>query len=130
VGIPLAAVSETRQAAPRPAAVCRGLLAALDASEGRRRRRQRDTTPDALGLAIKRELLERAIADDPAPDRFEAWLLERVLAAERAGAGGTRAMALEVFREWRLAAASREFRAWLEAGAPSDDRAGDDRAGT
>src|SRR5438132_12968000 len=45
----------------RPAVVCRELLAALDASEGRRRRRKRDTTPDAIGLTIKRDLLERAV---------------------------------------------------------------------
>lgn len=109
-------------AATRPALVCRGLLAALEASEGRRKRRQRDTTPDALGLAIKRELLEAAVKDDPEPGRFEAWLLERTLAAERAGVGGTRAMALEIFREWRLAATATEFGAWLASGAPSDDR--------
>lgn len=108
---------------PRPAAICRGLLAALDASEGRRRRRQRDTTPDVLGLAIKREILERAVREDPDPEAFEGWLLACSLAAERAGPGGTRAMALEILAEWRLAAASREFAAWLDAGAPSDDRA-------
>jgi hypothetical protein len=59
----------------RPAVICRGLLAALEASDGRRKRRQRDTTPDALGLAMKRELLERVVKDDPEPERFEAWLL-------------------------------------------------------
>jgi hypothetical protein len=106
----------------RPAAVCRGLLSALEASEARRKRRQRDTTPDALGLAMKRELLERAVKDDPEPERFEAWLLERTLAAEHTGIGGTRAMALEILREWRLAVAAPEFGAWLSAGAPSDDR--------
>ena len=36
----------------RPAAVCRGLLDALEASEGRRRRRHRDTTPDALVVTV------------------------------------------------------------------------------
>src|SRR2546422_5226163 len=39
----------------RPGEICRELLAALDASEGRRRRRKRDTTPDAIGLTIKRD---------------------------------------------------------------------------
>ena len=38
----------------RPAEVCSQLLRALDASEGRRRRRKRDTTPDAIGLELKR----------------------------------------------------------------------------
>lgn len=110
-------------AAARPAVVCRGLLAALDASEGRRRRRKRDTTPDALGLAIKRDILERAVADDPEPHDFEGWLLRYALAAEHAGTGGARAMALEVLGEWRMAAASPAFHSWLAAGAPSDDRA-------
>src|SRR2546425_7224814 len=87
---------------PRPGEVCRELLAALEASEGRRRRRKRDTTPDAIGLGIKRALLEGAVADDPDPAAFEGWLLERCLAAG-GEAGATRAMALEVLAEWRPA---------------------------
>ena len=105
---------------PRPATICRELLAALEASEGRRRRRKRDTTPDAIGLGIKRALLEAAVADDPEPAAFEGWLLERCLAAG-GEAGATRAMALEVLAEWRLAASLPEFGDWLERGAPSDD---------
>jgi hypothetical protein len=105
----------------RPATLCRELLAALEASEGRRRRRKRDTTPDAIGLGIKRALLERAVAEDPEPAAFEAWLLERCLAAG-GEAGATRAMALEVLTEWRLASGLPEFAAWLGAGAPSEDR--------
>src|SRR5690348_697382 len=73
--------SMSQEAPARPGEICRELLAALDASEGRRRRRKRDTTPDAIGLTIKRDLLERAIADDPEPDEFEAWLHEQCLAA-------------------------------------------------
>jgi hypothetical protein len=108
--------------AMRPAEFCRGLLQALEASEGRRRRRRRDTTPDALGLAIKRDLLERAVADDPEPEAFEGWLVERCLAAaENVSTGAMRAMALDVFAEWRLAAVSPEFSAWLARGAPSED---------
>ena len=106
----------------RPAAVCRHLLAALEAAEGRRRRRKRDTTPDAIGLAIKRELLERAVAADPAPEEFEAWLAEYCLAAaQTASMGAARAMALEVFSEWRLVGQSADFREWLARGAPSED---------
>ena len=104
----------------RPATICRELLAALEASEGRRRRRKRDTTPDAIGLGIKRALLERAVADDPAPAAFEGWLLERCLSAG-GETGATRAMALEVLAEWRLAASLPEFCAWLDQGAPSED---------
>jgi hypothetical protein len=107
----------------RPAAICRELLAALEASEGRRRRRKRDTTPDAIGLGIKRALLEGVVADDPEPAALEAWLLERCLAAG-GEAGATRAMALEVLAEWRLAASVPEFGDWLDRGAPSDDLMG------
>ncbi len=113
--------------APRPAEVCRHLLQAMGASEGRRKRRKRDTTPDAIGMRIKRDLLERAAADDPDPEEFEGWLLEQCLAAGPL-AGATRAMALDVLDEWRVAVASPGFLAWLEAGAPSDDtRPGPDR---
>jgi hypothetical protein len=104
----------------RPALICRELLAALEASEGRRRRRKRDTTPDAIGLGIKRALLEGAVAEDPDPTEFERWLLERCLAAG-GEAGATRAMALEVLAEWRLASSLPAFGEWLDHGAPSDD---------
>lgn len=108
---------------PRPAAICDALLAALDASDGRRRRRKRDTTPDAIGISLKRRLLEEVRDADPEPEGFETWLLERCLAASpQASLGALRAMAREVAAEWRLAASSVEFRSWLLAGAPSDDR--------
>jgi hypothetical protein len=108
---------------PRPAAVCRALLAALEASEGRRRRRKRDTTPDAIGMSIKRRLLAEAVETDPDPDVFEVWLAERCLAGfADAPPGALRAMAREVMAEWRLAVTSADFRVWLAAGAPSDDR--------
>jgi hypothetical protein len=108
---------------PRPASVCRALLAALEASDGRRRRRKRDTTPDAIGMSIKRRLLAQAIETDPDPGVFEAWLVERCLTGfADAPPGALRAMARDVVAEWRLATTSADFRAWLAAGAPSDDR--------
>ncbi len=80
--------------------------------------------PDAIGLAIKRDLLDRAVAADPDPDEFEAWLLEQCAAAGPAE-GGMRAMALSIFEEWRLALGAggggSAFRDWLAQGAPSDD---------
>lgn len=105
----------------RPGAVCAALLGALDGSEGRRKRRKRDTTPDALGMAIKRDLLAAAAAEDPEPEAFEGWLLERVLVAG-GDAGAVRAMAQDVWREWQVAVAAPSFRHWLESGAPNDDR--------
>jgi hypothetical protein len=115
----------------RPALLCGGLLAALDASEGRRRRRKRDTTPDAIGLGIKRDLLERAVREDPAPEDFEGWLLAQCLAADGAASvGATRMMALEVLAEWRLAQAAPDFLEWLARGAPSADAGDEGRAAT
>jgi hypothetical protein len=106
----------------RPADVCRALLAALEAAEGRRRSRKRDQTPDAFGLGVKRDLLRRAVDEDPAPEAFEAWLLEypQTCSAPEL-AGPALAMARAVFEEWRLAHSLGEFRQWLEQGAPSED---------
>ncbi len=106
----------------RPAGFCRELLAALQASDGRRRRRKRDTTPDAIGMSMKRGLLEEVIAADPEPDAFEDWLFQRCLAAGP-GSGGLQAMALSIAEEWKLAEQVDEFRDWLAEGAPSDDAA-------
>ena len=109
----------------RPADVCRALLSALDAAEGRRRQRKRDQTPDAIGLAIKRDLLQRAVDDDPRPEAFEEWLLNYPATCTAPGlAGPALAMARAVYDEWRLAHSLGEFRHWLEQGAPSDDASG------
>ena len=107
----------------RPAEICVALLAALEASEGRRRRRKRDTTPDAIGLSIKRRLLERAAEEDPEPHRFEQWLLNSALAidADLESAGAARAMARNIFEEWQMFHRLDNFREWLDAGAPSHD---------
>jgi hypothetical protein len=106
----------------RPAEVCRALLAALEAAEGRRRKRKRDQTPDAFGLAVKRALLKRVLEDDPPPEAFEKWLLDYPLTCDAPElAGPSLAMAKAVFEEWRLAHTMGEFKLWLERGAPSDD---------
>ena len=109
-------------AALRPADVCRALLTALEASEGRRRNRKRDQTPDAFGLGIKRDLLQRAVEEDPPGHAFEAWLLEypRTCGAPELE-GPAMAMARAVFEEWRLVHSLGDFRVWLERGAPSED---------
>lgn len=106
----------------RPADVCRALLAALKGAEGRRKKRKRDQTPDAIGLALKRAILERVVEDDPEPETFESWLLE--YADKNAAAhsrGGVAAMARAVLDEWNLAHSMGDFKAWLDRGAPSDD---------
>jgi hypothetical protein len=103
----------------RPARVCTALLAALDASEGRSRARKRDQTPDSIGLALRRDLLEQVMRHDPEPDAFEPWLQSVVEASPVPGA--MRAMARAVLDEWRLAQRSDAFARWLEQGAPSAD---------
>lgn len=105
----------------RPAEVCRGLLETIEASEGRRKRRLRDTTADAIGLQIKRELLEEILRADPEADDFEGWLLERCL-AEGPADGPLRAIAMTIWEEWQLTSLSIDFRQWLAQGAPSADR--------
>ena len=121
---PTSATSTHLQNLPRPAQICGELLNALDAAEGRRQRRKRNTTPDAIGLDLKRDLLERAVAADPEAADFEAWLLEQCMSSG-AGEGGVRAMALSIFEEWRLSQDADTFRNWLAAGAPSDDASTD-----
>lgn len=106
----------------RPADVCRALLAALEAAEGRRKRRKRDQTPDAIGLAVKREVLERVVEDDPDPELFEGWLLSYAQKSEsKHSAGAVSAMARAVLDEWCLAHSMKDFKIWLDRGAPSDD---------
>jgi hypothetical protein len=70
-------------------------------------------------MAIKRRLLEETVRDDPNPDGFEGWLLQRC--GVSAPSGPVRAMALDILAEWRLAQASEAFRSWLRQGARSDD---------
>lgn len=104
-----------------PAELCRGLLGALDASEGRRRRRSRNTTADSIGMEIQRELLEGAVREAPHADDFERWLLARCM-AEGESDGATRAMALFIWHQWLLASEAGGYREWITRGAPSDDR--------
>jgi hypothetical protein len=103
----------------QPAQFCAFALRAIEASEGRRKRRRRDTTPDAIGLEMKRDLLRRAIEQQPAPEDFEAWLLQQVLSAP--AGGPIHAICAEVFTEYRIACADEEFTRWLADGAPSAD---------
>jgi hypothetical protein len=105
---------------PSPGDFCRQLLGSLGASEGRRRRRKRDTTPDAIGIALKQQLLESAAREAPAAEAFEAWLVDQCRKAGPA-AGPVRAVASSILEEWRLALISPAWREWLARGAPSDD---------
>ena len=103
-----------------PGEFARHALAAIEASEGRRKRRKRDTTPDQIGLDLKRTLLSRLADDAPSAEALEEWLLATTWRSEDSGA--TRAMCGEILDEYRAASAAPSFREWLERGAPSDDR--------
>src|SRR5260221_8175153 len=101
----------------RPADICKALLAALDAAEGRTRKRKRDQTPDTIGLSIKRSLLARAVDENPTPEAFETWLLNYpATAANPASSGAVAAIARSVLEEWRLAHSLDGFRTWLQEG--------------
>jgi hypothetical protein len=102
-----------------PGLFCRYLLKALEAADGQTRRRKRDQAPDRLGLAIKRELLERAAQADPAPGDLEGWLMQQI--AEAADPGAVRAMCEQIFLEYRMARLQPDLADWLARGAPSDD---------
>ena len=103
----------------RPGEFSRQYLNSLSASEGRRKRRKRDTTPDSLGMQLKRELLLAAMDDDPEPAAFEAWLLARTLNAP--ASGPLRAMCAEILADYHFASLDPGFGQWLAHGAPSAD---------
>ena len=102
-----------------PGEFSRRALLALDASEGRSKRRKRDQTPDRLGMDLKRELLQRAADENPSADEFEGWLLQQVLTAP--ASGPVRAMCADILNEYRLSCFDPSFEAWLAEGAPSAD---------
>jgi hypothetical protein len=103
----------------RPGQFCQFLLRTLEASEAQTRRRKRDQTPDHIGLAMRRALLERVIADDPDPSQLERSLMEQILLSP--APGPLRAMAMLILDEYRFAATQPELTAWLKAGAPNAD---------
>jgi hypothetical protein len=102
-----------------PGPFCALLLRALEAAEGQTRRRKRDQAPDRLGLSIKRDLLERAVADAPTADDFEGWLVSQIDGSQATGA--VRAMCEQIFQEYRMVRFQPELAEWLAQGAPSDD---------
>jgi hypothetical protein len=106
-----------------PAQLCGGLLEALDASEGRRKRRSRNTTADSIGLDIQRTILEAAVREAPEAEHFERWLQSRCI-AEGMSDGAHRAMALSIWHEWQLSSSAGGVSTWLAEGARSDDREG------
>jgi hypothetical protein len=78
------------------------------------RQRARDQQADRAGLELKRRVLDAVAALDPEPDEMEAALLAVV---EEVGppTGPTRSVALDVLEEWRAAAATPGWTAFLLA---------------
>jgi hypothetical protein len=76
------------------------------------RPRARDQQADRAGLILKRRVLDALVALDPEPQDLEAALLAIV---EDFGqpTGPTRAIALSLFDEWRVACATPEWLAHL-----------------
>jgi hypothetical protein len=76
------------------------------------RRRARDQQADRVGIDLKRRVLEALLALDPEPEDMEAALM---LVVDELGPppGPSRAMALLVLDEWRVAAATPEWVAHL-----------------
>ena len=57
---------------------------------------------EIIAMAFERALLERAITEDPDPEEFERWLVERCveLAPESRGESWVRTMAVEIHDRW------------------------------
>jgi len=76
------------------------------------RQRARDQQADRAGLELKRQVLNALVAKDPETEEMEAALLAIV---EEMGppTGPTRAIALTLLDEWRMANATPEWLAHL-----------------
>ena len=63
------------------------------------------------------------MAEAPTPEALGGWLLgQSLIPRPDVSTGAVRAMAMEIFMDYRLAQTSGAFRAWLDAGCPSQDR--------
>ncbi len=77
----------------------------LGSGDATPRQRARDQQADAAGLELKRRVLAEVVARDPDPAELEAVLMD-VVDDLGPPAGPTRAVALSVLDEWRMAAGS------------------------
>jgi hypothetical protein len=69
------------------------------------RQRARDQQADRAGNQLKRQVLDRLAALDPEPEGLEA-ALARIVEEVGPPTGPTRAVAVSVLEEWRVAAAT------------------------
>lgn len=99
----------------RPAEFAQLAHASIAASESRRRRRQRDTEPDRVGLEMKLDLLAAIEAADPDPEEFERFLLEYALQPGRPS-GPVRGVCSDLWLEWETVVSTPAYADWLRAG--------------
>jgi hypothetical protein len=78
------------------------------------RQRARDQQSDIAGNALKARLLNELVGLDPEPEQLEA-ALEQIVVDFGPPPGPTRAVAVGVLEEWRVACESPEFMEWLLA---------------
>jgi hypothetical protein len=100
----------------------------LSSNDLRPRQRARDQQADQAGLVLKRRVLNALVARDPEPEDLEAALVAIV---EELGppSGPTRAIALALAEEWRVANATPEWLAQLVGEAVQGSETGSDRRG-
>jgi hypothetical protein len=89
-------------------------LLVLSSGELSGRQRLRSQTPDQVGLALKRQLLERLASLDPEPGELEATLA-RLIDDLGPPSGPIRALALSFRDEWQALPANSEWVRHLRA---------------
>src|SRR5262245_40369084 len=102
---------EHQPAALRPKDLALLLLASGDLLP---RQRARDQQSDMAGNALKARLLNELVGLDPEPEQL-VTVLEQLVATFGPPTGPTRAVAVGVLEEWRVACESPEFVTWLLA---------------
>jgi hypothetical protein len=89
-------------------------LLLLNSGELLPRQRLRSQTPDALGLELKRRLLQSVAALDPEPKDLDQ-ALERLVNEGNAPSGSLRALALSFRDEWQALPANPEWIEYLQS---------------
>src|SRR5262245_52039997 len=94
--------------------------------------RARDQQADVAGLELKRRVLDRLVALDPAPEELDSALAQ-IVAELGPPHGPARAICLSVRDEWDAVALAPEFTEWLldqalrESANPGESRRGRNR---
>lgn len=86
-------------------------------------RLSRDLEPDIVGIELKHQILDAAIAAQPTADDFEEVLLSSATALDIA-AGAARGICSDILAEWRMVHTAPRYLPWLreEAARPPGPR--------